>query len=172
MWAEGVGEQRELSAGFVITARLDGVRKFLVLRHRNGGHWAFPKGRVEDGEDELAAARRETREETGIGDIEPIPDFHIETSYDFWRDGHPVSKRVTYFLAEVATGTVCLSDEHQESRWLSVQEAAEFLTYEESRGVLERAARHLADGDPTGDHAMRGESDGDNERLSRASRAT
>ncbi|MFC2081954.1 bis(5'-nucleosyl)-tetraphosphatase [Candidatus Bipolaricaulota bacterium] len=147
-----MSEQRERSAGFVITARRDGARKFLLLRHRNGGHWAFPKGRVEDGEDELAAATRETMEETGIGDIELIPGFRVETSYGFRRDGHPVSKRVTYFLAEVATGTVCLSDEHQESRWLDAQEAAELLTYEESRGVLKCAARHLANGDPTGDH--------------------
>jgi bis(5'-nucleosidyl)-tetraphosphatase len=152
MSAEAAGEKRERSAGFVITARRDGVRKFLLLRHRDDGHWSFPKGRIEDGEDELAAATRETMEETGIGDIEPIPGFHVETSYRFRRDGRTVSKRVTYFLAEVATSAVRLSDEHQESRWLGAQEAVELLIYEENRGVLECAARHLANGDPAGDH--------------------
>ncbi|MBU0596512.1 NUDIX domain-containing protein, partial [Candidatus Bipolaricaulota bacterium] len=137
-------ESGERSAGFVITAKRDGAWTFLLLRHRGDGHWAFPKGRVEDGEDELEAATRETTEETGIGDIQPIPGFCVETSYRFRRDERQVSKRVTYFLAEAARGAVRLSDEHQESRWLGAEEAAELLTYEESRRVLECALRHLA----------------------------
>jgi len=137
------GEARERSAGFVITTKRGGTRQFLVLRHRGSGHWAFPKGRVEAGEDDLSAATRETMEETGIGDIEPVPVFRAEGSYCFERDGRTISKRVTYFLAEVGATAVELSDEHEESRWLEAGEALELLTYDESRRVLTSAVRHL-----------------------------
>lgn len=33
--------------------------------HKDGGHWTIPKGEPDEGEDLLAAARREFREETG-----------------------------------------------------------------------------------------------------------
>jgi predicted NUDIX family NTP pyrophosphohydrolase len=35
-------------------------------KHRDAGAWSIPKGEHEDGEDSLAAARREFQEETGI----------------------------------------------------------------------------------------------------------
>jgi len=143
MSSEPGGEERERSAGFVLAANRNGRREFLVLKHRHGGHWAFPKGRIEDGEDELGAARRETMEETGIGDLSPVPDFRVEISYRFVRDGRPVSKRVSYFLAEVDGDEVRLSAEHKEACWLDHDEASARLTYEESRRVLDRAAARL-----------------------------
>ena len=59
----------ERSAGFIVY-RLDddGSRKYLLLDY--GRHWDFPKGHLEKGEDDLAAAMRELTEETGIGDIQ------------------------------------------------------------------------------------------------------
>jgi 8-oxo-dGTP pyrophosphatase MutT (NUDIX family) len=49
-----------------------------VLRaYRN---WDFPKGLVEPGEDPLAAAKREVKEETGLSDLDyPFGDEHRET---------------------------------------------------------------------------------------------
>ena len=144
MPSEPGGEGRERSAGFVLAANRNGRHEFLLLKHRHGGHWAFPKGRIEDGEDELGAARRETMEETGIGDLSPVPDFRVETSYRFVRDGRAVSKRVSYFLAEVDAGAeVRLSAEHEEACWLDHDEASARLTYDGSRRVLDRAAARL-----------------------------
>ena len=83
-------------------------------------------------------------EETGISGFARIPGFLVESSYCFERDGRPVSKRVSYFLAEVCKVDVRLSEEHEECRWLDQDEAAALLTYDESRRVLECAAEHLA----------------------------
>ena len=40
--------------------------EFLLLLHKHGHYWSFPKGRKNKGESDLETARREIREETGI----------------------------------------------------------------------------------------------------------
>lgn len=67
------------SAGLLLYRRgAGGVEVFLAhpggpfWHGRDVGAWTIPKGLVEEGEDMLAAARREFREETGI---EPAGDF-------------------------------------------------------------------------------------------------
>jgi len=54
-----------LSAGVIVVRRTPQGPRFLLLRSFR--YWDFPKGQVEAGETPLDAARRETREETGIG---------------------------------------------------------------------------------------------------------
>jgi predicted NUDIX family NTP pyrophosphohydrolase len=62
----------------------DGLEVLLVhpggpfWKNKDGGAWSIPKGLVEPGEDELAAARRETREELGIdigGECSPLGEY-------------------------------------------------------------------------------------------------
>jgi bis(5'-nucleosidyl)-tetraphosphatase len=131
------------SAGFVLF-RQDGDRRiFLLLRHNNGGHWSFPKGRIEREESEFAAALRETREETGIRVGVPVSGFRSVSRYRFSRDGRPVEKSVVYFLAEVSEHEVRLSGEHDAATWLPAEGARRTLTYEESRNVLDAAERWL-----------------------------
>ncbi len=56
-----------VSAGVVVVRRAEEGWLFLLLRAFN--HWDFPKGMVEDGEEPLAAAIREVREESLIDDL-------------------------------------------------------------------------------------------------------
>ena len=138
------GEPPERSAGFVLfSIGEEGERRFLLLRHRNGGHWGFPKGRIEAGEEDRIAALREAREETGIDEIEPIPSFRATSTYRFIRNGSPVSKEATYFLGRVGSDDVVLSDEHVECRWLAFPSAWEILTYAVTREVLRAANLYL-----------------------------
>ena len=57
-----------LSAGVVVVRSTPPGWRFLLLRAFN--HWDFPKGMVETGEEPLAAAIREVREETLIADLQ------------------------------------------------------------------------------------------------------
>jgi 8-oxo-dGTP diphosphatase len=54
----------------VVAAVVETEGKLLICRRpshkRHGGLWEFPGGKVEDGEDDLAALRRELREELGV----------------------------------------------------------------------------------------------------------
>ena len=73
------------SAGLLLYRRVpEGLQAFLVppggpfWQRKDLGAWSIPKGEVEPGEDELAAAIREFAEETGIsvtGEFSPLGDL-------------------------------------------------------------------------------------------------
>jgi len=116
-----------------------------LLRHRNDRHWAFPKGRLEPGEDEFEAAVREIFEETSIDQLHPIPGFRETSSYHFQRNGQRIAKSVVFFLAETLQSDVSLSSEHIDFQWLRFEDAIGALTYDESRRILSDADRLLAE---------------------------
>lgn len=72
----------QISAGVLVWRRGANDAEFLLAHpggpfwaRRDTGAWSIPKGLVEDGEDTLAAARREFTEETGLeigGDFQPL----------------------------------------------------------------------------------------------------
>jgi 8-oxo-dGTP pyrophosphatase MutT (NUDIX family) len=93
---------------------------FLLLRAYS--NWDFPKGVVEPGEDPLAAARREVREETLIEDLR-------FTWGEEYRETGPYSnnKIARYYVAQTRTEDVTLPvslelgrPEHNEARWLNL----------------------------------------------------
>jgi len=137
-------EGEERAAGFVLFRTLRQQRVYLLLQHGNAGHWGFPKGRLEIGEEDEAAAIRETAEETGISDIVPIPEFREMSHYMVSRNGHRIPKTVVYFLAGTTQSNVSLSSEHVAFRWLSYPDTVERLTYAESRRILACAEQLLA----------------------------
>ena len=136
-------EPEERSSGFVLYTFEQGERRYLLLRHQNGDHWGFPKGRIEDGEGEMEAALREAWEETGIDPIEQIPGFREVNRYRFFHDGRPLLKEVVYFLGRVLPNAPILSNEHLDGKWLPYAAACEIITYEDARCILETAERHL-----------------------------
>ena len=109
-----------LSSGVVVVRAVPTGWLFLMLRaYRN---WDFPKGAVEPGEQPLAAALREVREETLIEDLV----FNWGEDY---RETEPYSnnKVARYYLAETRTESVTLPvspelgrPEHDEARWVNL----------------------------------------------------
>ena len=116
-----------LSAGVIVVRRTPDGPRFLLLRSFR--YWDFPKGQVEAGETPLEAARRETREETGIGDL------RFEWGEDFFdTDPYARGKVARYYLARTEQPEVVLGinpeigrPEHHEYRWVSRQRANALL---------------------------------------------
>lgn len=139
---------KEISAGFVFFREESDGRKYLLLRHANGGHWSFPKGHLEEGESAREAAVRELREETGLKPGEIRADFRERVHYSHTREDERIEKSVIYFLASVGQFTkVSLTDEHLDYEWVSFGKGIEKLTYDNDVQVLRKAEEELeADG--------------------------
>lgn len=94
----------------------------MLRAYRN---WDFPKGVVDPGEEPLAAARREVREETLIEDL------RFTWGNEFSETARYGNNKVArYYLAETSTEHVTLPvspelgrPEHNESRWVDLSAA-------------------------------------------------
>ena len=129
----------ETSCGVVLV----NFGSILLLQYPQG-HWDFPKGHIEESdEDKNATAARELSEETGISEIEFIDDFEYRTAYEFRHKGRLIEKQVFWFIAETETMSVNISHEHTEHLWLEWDDAMKQLTHPESQGVLAAAHTHL-----------------------------
>ena len=136
----------EYSAGAILFSLNENSHKieYLLLRHTSG-HWEFPKGNFEFGEDGFETARREIYEETGITDIEFIKDFESKIEYYFKRSDKLVHKRVIFYMARTNTSKVILSSEHDAYAWKEYNEAINQLTYENAKDLLKKAKSVVLD---------------------------
>ena len=112
--------------------------QYLLLNYPTG-HWDFIKGKIESGEKELQTAIRETKEETGIEDIEFIDGFKESINYNFQYEGELIYKEVVFFLAKTKTETVKISHEHLDYCWLDYNNAREKTTYQNAKNILSKA---------------------------------
>ena len=133
----------ERAAGAVVFRRTErGVRLLVLRAYRN---WDFPKGRVEPGESEFEAAKREVAEEAGLAALDfPFGEEYCETL------PYALGKVARYYLAETDETAIELPvspelgrPEHHEWRWVSFDEAEELLPPRLAR-VLDWARRAIA----------------------------
>ena len=145
----------ERSAGFVIYRETPGQIDYLLLDY--GRHWDFPKGHLEKGEDDRAAALRELREETGIVDVSVVPGFQHVITY-FFRDRRKglVRKSVAFFLGKTtaADADIVLSDEHEAYAFLPFEQAIKRVTFANARQVLRLAHAWLTSASADGSDSL------------------
>jgi len=143
---------KEKSAGAVVFRRENNQIYYLLL-HYQSGHWDFPKGHIEAGEDDIATVKRETKEETGISDIRIIGGFREMIKY-FFRVNYHLKKEdklkvpwtfkmVVFYLAETKIKEVKISEEHTGFMWLPYEESLKRLTYKNAKEILKKANGYL-----------------------------
>jgi len=136
----------EYSAGAILFSLNENSHKTeYLLLHNASGHWEYPKGNFEVGEDGFETARREIYEETGIIDIEFVKDFESKIEYYFKRSDKLVHKRVIFYMARTNTRKVILSSEHDAYAWKEYNEAINQLTYENAKDLLKKAKSVVLD---------------------------
>ena len=127
---------RKRAAGIVVLRHVpEGWRLLLLRAFRD---WDFPKGLIEAGEDPLAAAVRETREETGLTDL-AFSWGHVFRETEPYAGG----KIARFYIAQTSTEHIELPvspelghPEHHEWRWVS---------FDEARGLLAPRLRSIVD---------------------------
>ena len=134
--------KKETSCGAVIARQTETGLEILLIRHMNGGHWAFPKGHVEAGETEAETALREIREETGLL-VELDTSFRAVVTYS---PKPGVMKDVIYFAAELSGGSQQMqAEEVTDMRWVALDAADQLITYENDKGVLKQYRAYCAE---------------------------
>ena len=138
---------REKTIGVIVFRREGKSIKYLLLHH-GGDYWNFPKGRQEAGEDEITSALRELREETGITEIRLVDDFRDEYDYDFdteIRQGikETIYKKAIFFLGEVKTDEIKISDEHLDYGWFDYDVASKRMFFQNGQNLLKRVHQFL-----------------------------
>lgn len=126
-----------LAAGVVVFRK--GPRVLLVHRPRYDD-WSFPKGKLDPGEHETAAAVREVAEETGL---------HVRLGPPLGSQRYPNGggrmKTVFYWTGRVVgdddVSGYQVNDEIDEVAWVDVDKAFERLTYPHDEDTLREALR-------------------------------
>ena len=130
----------EKSCGAVVFRNKNNNIQVLLIRHLNGGHWAFPKGHVEKGETEEQTALREILEETGLA-VELDNRYRQVVSYSPKKD---VVKDVVYFVATASSDAVTVAQEEEISQivWVDMHNAADYVSFDNDKKVLLGAIEH------------------------------
>ena len=132
--------KREKSCGAIVLRRQDDVLYVVLLRHRFGGHWSFPKGHVEAGESERQTALREVHEETGLT-IKLMDGFRESVEYS---PKPGVRKQVVYFLGTTEQEKLVRQEEEiSEIMWAPLTKAAELVSFANDKRLVRHAMKRL-----------------------------
>ncbi len=126
----------EISCGIIVYNMIDNERKYLLVKHQNGGHYGFPKGHMEAFETRKQTAVREVKEETNL-DAVIIKNYYQKVTFE---PKPNVSKDVIYFLGKAYDGKLFKQDaEIKDLRYVSYEEAKQLLTYDNDKKLIKKA---------------------------------
>ena len=132
--------RKEKSCGALVYRIKNGELELLLLKHRFGGHWSFPKGHVEEGETEVETALREVHEETGLT-IQLEDGFRQSVEY-YPRPN--IRKQVVYFLGYADDDRTRRQEEEiSEIRWVPLESAHREVTFRNDKNLINHAKKFL-----------------------------
>lgn len=129
--------------GFIVVLKKE--NKFLILEREGAkGDWTFPKGHHEGNESPMETALRETKEETGITEIETTDFPLIHEEYGITVDGEKRLKMNDYFIGFVERNEVIIEiSEIQSYKWATYEEAYNSFKYIPRKKTIAKAQEYL-----------------------------
>ena len=124
------------AAGCVVWRRTPAGELEVAVTHRDRyDDWSHPKGKRDEGEDDLTCAVREVEEETGFRGT-----IHAELPTSRYTDNKGRPKTVRWWSMEYTAGHFEPNDEVDEVRWLPLDKAKELLDYAHDQDLLDAVA--------------------------------
>lgn len=104
--------------------------KILILKRKKdnphaAGEWDIPGGRLDPGENPFNGLKREVSEETSL-DVEIINPVDIQ---HFIRDDGQSITMIIFKCIPKSIGSLEISEEHDEHRWVRVEEASDYCPW-------------------------------------------
>lgn len=133
-------EQQVDQQGIAAAVVIDNGKVLMVRRAVSEGElmWQFPAGGIEDGEDALAAAARETFEETGLD---------VDGTLLLGERVHPKTGRhMSYVVCRLIGGEAYVADAEElaEVAWVTLGDLPKYVPYGLFGPVQEYLDQHLA----------------------------
>ncbi len=140
-------EKKETSkieaAGGLVYREEDKKIYFLLVKDRFL-KWTIPKGKIEAGEEASQAAGRETREETGISNLELISELGKFKLFPK-KEGEKIQKTVDTFLFKTNEKKVDMAKvkdpEIKEVKWFEIKDAIKNAGYKNTEELINEAVR-------------------------------
>jgi ADP-ribose pyrophosphatase YjhB (NUDIX family) len=137
--------QQDLKTPAKVTRSAGGVvindegQVLVVSQH--GTSWSLPKGHIEEGEDVIAAAKREIMEESGVLQLELMKEYPMYERMKIGLDGgdDPSElKLIHMFLFKTSQMELHPNDtDNPEAIWVEPQNVAELLTHPKDKSFFE-----------------------------------
>ncbi|MDR3253835.1 MAG: NUDIX domain-containing protein [Endomicrobium sp.] len=143
---------KEFSCGAVIYKIQNNSPVFLLVMSKRNGRWCFPKGHIENGENEIDTTKREIFEETGIKKLKFIENFRQEDIYIInsalsSNRCEKVEKHSIYFLALALENSMDFDrNEISKLKWFNIIQAQNLLFFARQKKIINMAYRLIIGG--------------------------
>ena len=131
-----------LAAGGVVWRRRGGELEVVLVHRPRYDDWTFPKGKLDAGETDEEAARREVMEEASLA-VSLGPELPSTTYLD--KSGK--QKRVRYWAMTAADGTEPSgANEVDDARWVTLADARSLLSYPRDVELVDALTQEVTGG--------------------------
>lgn len=135
--------KKELLAGGIVYSKHKN-EAYIALVHDVFGYWTLPKGKVEEGENEIEGAKREIGEEIGL--VVELGEKLGENEYIANKpESGKVIKHVSYYLASSSYLPLTLEKKGglDEARWFSLDEIQGLRMYNDIKPLIQKAVEKI-----------------------------
>ena len=123
--------KKEKSCGCIIIKE----NKVLLILEKNGNFWGFPKGHMEEGENEIQTALREVKEEVGL-DVEIDQNQRYTLNYVVKDE---IDKTTVLYIATPKNGKIEMQEsEIADVKWCSFDEALNLISFNNAKELLNK----------------------------------
>lgn len=128
--------RKEKSCGCIIIKN----RKVLLVYEKNRNFWGFPKGHMEEGENEIQTALREVKEEIGL-EVEIDEQKRYTLNYIIKDE---IDKTTVLYIATPKSEEIIIQEsEIQNIKWCDFDETLNTLTFENWKEMFKKVIKDI-----------------------------